>query len=426
MDFWDLLKGLVSGGFYPTTARDLFLDYVFTTLLDPPTPSLEVQKYFDWMSAFLWICLGLLVFELCVRLYLAATSPKHDFGDEMKQMAFSLGFYCIALPSVPTFLVGMRLFANVLGKYFMAAFAGNNKDVFLASLKVVTGVGPIDFVITVIQIVFLVMLLISLFAIPVLFVISSILFMVGVSTRWMGDFGDKLFRLSILVTVYGVAGNALLMVIMAIGVGIGNVFFPNDATTRTWINTIAIIVAGSVTFWILRSVRDKIKVLADMAQSGYNQARDKVRGDSPSYERDGARKHSESATKTHEAHGENNAQSLKVKREAEAQQKEQAAAEGTTTAKRRHSTTASRSVAPRSEENPPATSKKAAAEPANQSNGTPRNRSDSPTSEPTASRQPARTSNGGSSQPSPVHDNQPSHGEFNQTKVAEHRERSQV
>ncbi len=353
MDIWDLLKSLFSGGLSITTPRDLMLSYIYGSMVDSPTPDINVQQYYDWLSMFRWIALILLVVELCIRLWRGTSNDS--LGYEMKQYGFSLGFYVVALPSIPAFLMGARLFGNALGKFFLTGFVGGDKNAFMTSVSALSGVAPVDVVLSIIQFVFLVVLTLSLYAIPVMFVVSCILFMVGVSTRWMGAFGDKLFGLSLLVTLYGALGNGIIMAILGVGVAAGKLVFPDDAYARASVNTVVIIVAASVTGWVLKSVKEDVKAMVKNAKDGYQNVRGKLHGETPQYERAGGKRQVDETVNANTRHGSNNdanAGSSANTAPNKAQGDQAASHEATPAETPRHSSTAARSLTRRQSDQP--------------------------------------------------------------------------
>lgn len=301
MDFWDLLKALFGGGFSVDSPRTLLIKYNFTSMLNPPVLQLEFQKYYNWISMFLWFAVALLGTEGVVRIYKGFKNDQ--LGYQIKQWCLSILFFSVGIPLVPGLLVAARSLANLIGKYLIMGFANGDVTTFLAQLSSLTGIGPIDFVIGIVQLVFLFQLTLSLYAIPLIFMASCILFLVGVTVRWWGDVGDEIFRLSITVTLFGVCGNAVLLVIVGLGVAIGQVSFPGNTYAQAIINTIVIIIAGTTTFFVLKRFGKKVKTIGQSAQRGFQGLRGKMHGDSTTHEEGGNDRQLEDSVSAHSRHG---------------------------------------------------------------------------------------------------------------------------
>lgn len=274
MDFWSLLLKLFGGGVSIPSPRSSLLNSVFSDLLKPTTPDLITQTYFDVLSVFFWLALPLFIVEFVYRAYRAlnTTSP----GEEMSAFARSSAWLTIAVPLLPGFVLFVKAFFDAFGQFVLLTMAGTQDPAdVVRRVQALTGNPGFDFFLAPVQGLFLFVFYLELFIIVAMVFATSILLLIGVSLRWMGDFGDTVYKFCVRFSIYGVALNFILLLVFGIDFGVQSAAFPKDRNAQAFLNTGTIVICVFLVPMLLKSLKGQFKAVVTAAGSGYDSLRNR-------------------------------------------------------------------------------------------------------------------------------------------------------
>lgn len=305
---WKFVLEQIFGVNYSTEAplREQLLTALFNRLLNPRQPEITTQTYFDLLSAFASVALTLFFIELGVRLVRMAKSDA-DNSEELKQLSITFGYLFFGLALTPGFLLSAQLLSSKLGQYF-AGLATKTTDVngIVQQVLAGSGSGRLDFVLSSVQVVAIAILGGWVYFTPIMLWLSTIALIIGISLKFLGEWGVRLFKWSLYFTLSAVIGSGAILLVIGLGTGaVARIYptqDPDDKFGRAMGSTGILIVAVIVVIVLIASLSHHMKALV----SGAVKAVGKLRGDGGSggsgKERGSNTRQDQRAADTHIAH----------------------------------------------------------------------------------------------------------------------------
>lgn len=273
----DLITGWV-GMQFGDSPREALIRFVFEKLINPDQPEIVLQSYYDNLSIFVTLAVVIYFIEVIVRLMNMARN-KGSASVEGRQLMISALFLFGFVASMPAVLASTQIVFNEAGKFFALSFIGSeDPDVFIETISKLSNNGGLDFVLSIVQIAVVFIFSISLVLIPLSLYASSFLLVMGVSMRWIGGFGESLFKTSMMVAAYALVGNAVALTITGIGASFARDMYKDDLTALALANTGVFVIAAWGTISVLVMLKQKISATVQGAVSGITTGMTAVRG----------------------------------------------------------------------------------------------------------------------------------------------------
>lgn len=331
-----------------TSPRQDLLGSIVGSLWAPPAASITSQGYLRMVSYFLWFALFLVACQLCYAL--AGGLTQGNLGQKLKSWLISSFLVFGGVYLLPGFFTASRSAFNAIGREIVGQFLGtDDRDKVIQIIGTLTGHASLDFVLSLVQIGFLLVLAIEVKMVFVAMFISVVLILIGVTMRWLGEFGDNVFKFCLNVTVFGIAGNAVVLLVIGAIVGIGRAT-TSDPITLGLLNTAAIIIACVIFYFFMKRMGGRMKALVSGTVKGVHGAGNHLRSGSR-FKSGGGAEQTEQESASHRGHASKVAQAT-AKSDPKTPggsktSKTQASAETVTETKpawRRYSSTAARSL----------------------------------------------------------------------------------
>lgn len=340
----DILKLFGFGSF--SSPREDLLKSIVGSLWAPPAASLTSQGYLRMVSYFLWFAVFLVSMQFLYALGVGLV--RNVLVQELKSWAYSSAVVFGGVYLLPGLFMTSGSALNAIGRDVVGQFLGtNDPNKVTQIIGTLTGHASLDFVLSIVQIGFLLMLAIEVKLVFVAMYLSVVMAILGVTMRWLGDFGDNFFKFCVNVTVYGIAGNTIILLVVSSIVGIARATTSNT-TDLGLLNTAAIAIASFICYIFMKRMGGRMKAIASGTVRGVHGARDRLRHGLHSKSGGGAEQTKEESA-SHRGHASKVAAAVtKIGRTTPGGKTQTSPGAGTTTTKvgtlRRHSSTVGRSL----------------------------------------------------------------------------------
>jgi hypothetical protein len=284
-NLWDFFKGMFDFDF--PSPRDAMFNYVIEKLLHPDEVNLTSEDYLNLVQFFLYFAGPLIVIRLVYALYRTAVDQNIQ---ELRDWAIAAAYAMSVVSVAPGLIVAVQYFFNLLGANVFAIVLGGDPEKGLTELQELSGNGGIDLVLSVIQILALFVLALLLQVVVVALVTAAIALLWGLLLNFIRRFGQQIYDLSISISIYGIFGNFIAMVTIAIVVLTGRLIVGSSATSRGFVNTLAIIAAAFVLWGMLKRIGGQIKAVATTVKEGGEKLRRRSNASEDNIEAGGGKK----------------------------------------------------------------------------------------------------------------------------------------
>jgi hypothetical protein len=255
-----------------TSPRDSLFEAVIKEIVTPKDPRQVIEASYHYLPFFLFFAAALFVLEFVVRLLRGAFSDNGS--GEMRELLYSTIWIFGLIPQIPGIIAGVRIFANITGRYALTLFLGvDTPEAVTARLSELTGVGPIDLMLSIVQIAGLLAIVLGLGIMVAAFAASVALMVMGMALRWLGDFGESAFRGALSITLFSSMINLILMLVLGGINALARAIYPDSALWRGFMNTGAIILAAWIIWKAIQRFSSTIRAIASKGAEGYRRAR---------------------------------------------------------------------------------------------------------------------------------------------------------
>lgn len=259
--------------------RDVLIEDLFVWLFKEEDYRQVIESSYDSIRYFIWFSAALVFVEIVYRLMRGALSDQVPIRAELKEILISAVWVFALIPQMPLLMNFIRLFFNAIGRGYMTLLYGDMTPAEIADqVGEMTGSGPIDLFLSLIQLVSLFAIIVGMGVMIVAFAMSVVILILGMAVRWIGVFGANALRVSITLALFSAAINMIMLVIIGGMSAIGRGLFPDSQFWRGVINTAAFVAAA----WVIKVMFDgfgaKIRQTANAASQGYAKFRRRPQG----------------------------------------------------------------------------------------------------------------------------------------------------
>lgn len=219
------------------------------------------------------------------------------------QWIYSAVVLVAGLPLLTIFIVGAQAFFNILGYNVLQVMLGTDDPASaMDELMDLTGVAGFDWILSIIQIVFIFILGFQLKIVTIAMGASVIGLMIGFAFRMFPKFGESLYETGIRITVFGVTGNFIAMVTLGSVVYFGTAIAPNSDVNQGFINVLAVILAVIVLWKSIGLMKQQLQVAVNGAVQFGRSLGDTISGNKDGHQVGGGQAQTDNEANDHKGH----------------------------------------------------------------------------------------------------------------------------
>ena len=286
-------------GFEIPSPREALYKYIVDQLLNPAAIDLTTSDYQTILALFATLIIPVVLFRLLFALVHAITDQDLQ---ALKEWAIGAAFTFVGLSIAPAFFMSVQYFFNLLGFNVFRVVLGGDAQQGMDRLLGLSGNAGVDFVLSIVQIVAMVILAFAIQLIPIALGSSIVLLLWGLNLNWLGKLGDSLYELSMKVTIYGSTGTFVALTVIAFISSMGRLVTEPDSVGRGLTNTLAIMLAGVILWRMLRSIGGSLKATVKNTAEAGRSLKSKIHSSDSNVEQGGGSAQLNSEVKAQQKH----------------------------------------------------------------------------------------------------------------------------
>lgn len=267
--WWDTIGRLLGVGGTYESPRQNSLHNVFDGIVNPVDLHIMTQQYFDILSVYVRLGIGLLAWELIVRLYNMAR--RGSGGSELAEFLKSLLVTLVLIAFIPGLVLFLRdIFDAFASMSISTANVTPTTAGILARVDPLTGNYWVDAILAFIQTVLLVLLRLVMYIVMAMVWVSPILLYVTYALRWIPGVGEQLKKFGALFTAWAVGLIDSYLIVFAVGFAVTTIVFSNDPVANAWVNTAALLVCTALSWVAFQTLKTQGSVVVGELQSAFS------------------------------------------------------------------------------------------------------------------------------------------------------------